>query len=198
MACGRARRAAPPGFSWWPRSEVPLLLLLLHRRRRVAVDDPTLALRRRRRHQLTHDAGQGLGVALDRAGQRIAAEGAEPDLAHARRLAVMERHPVVVDHDQRAVALDDRPGPGEVQGDDRDLLAVDVPPDVELGPVGKRKHAHRFTPMLHRVVKAPELGSLSLRVPSMLRRAEGEDALLGTRRLFVAPRTADGGVEAVL
>ena len=47
-------------------------------------------------------------VAFDRAGERIAAKRAEADAAHLRRLAGLERHALVVDHDQRAVALDDR------------------------------------------------------------------------------------------
>ena len=47
-------------------------------------------------------------LGLDGAGERVAAEGAEPHRAHLD-LAGLDRHAVVVDHDQRAVALDDRP-----------------------------------------------------------------------------------------
>ena len=51
--------------------------------------------------------------------------------------------------------------------------------------------------MLARVVEVPQLGTLILGVPAMLRGAEGEDALLGARLLFVAPRAAERRVEAV-
>jgi hypothetical protein len=53
----------------------------------------------------------------DRAGQRIAAQGAEADPLHAGRLAGLQRHPVIVDHDQHAVAVDHGPVRGEVQID---------------------------------------------------------------------------------
>ena len=115
-----------------------------------------------------------------------------------RLLPRLERHPVVVDHDPRPVAVDDRPLGGEVERHDRDLLAVDVEPDVELGPVREREDADRLALAVARVVEPPELGPLVLRVPAMLRGAEGEDALLRARLLLVAPRAAERGVEAVL
>ena len=63
-----------------------------------------------------------VGVGFDRPGQRIAAEGAEADPPHLRRLAGLERQPVVVDHDQRARALDHRPLLGEIERHDRDVF----------------------------------------------------------------------------
>ena len=53
---------------------------------------------------------QRRGLGLDRAGERIAAERAEADGALVRRLAGEQRQPLVVDHDQRAVALHDGRG----------------------------------------------------------------------------------------
>ena len=50
-----------------------------------------------------------LGGRLDRGGERVAAEGAEPHAPHLRLLAVLQRVAVVVDHDQLAAAVDDRP-----------------------------------------------------------------------------------------
>ena len=91
-------------------------------------------------------AGSVSALALDRAGERIAAERAEAHLLHHRRLAGLERHALVVDHDQRAVALDHRPLLREVQRHDRNVLEVDVLPDVELGPVREREHADRSRP----------------------------------------------------
>jgi hypothetical protein len=109
----------------------------------------------------------------------------------------LERHALVVDHDQGAVAIDHRPHRRQVERHDRDVLEVDVLPDVELGPVRQRKDADRFARVLARVVEPPELGPLRLRVPAVLGAAEREDALLGARLLLVAPGAAEGRVEAV-
>ena len=71
---------------------------------------------------LLDDVRQGRRVAVDRAGQRIAAERPEAHLPHLGRLARLERHPVVVHHDPGAVATHDRPRFREVQRHDRDVL----------------------------------------------------------------------------
>jgi hypothetical protein len=75
---------------------------------------------------------------------------------------------MVIDHDEGAVTLDHRTFGGEVERHDRDLLEVDVLPDVELGPVRQGKDADGLF-VLPGVVEAPELGPLVLRVPVMLR-----------------------------
>ena len=73
------------------------------------VDQPALALGGARRQHLADDLLQAVGVGFDRAGQRIAAERAEAHHAVLDDLAGLELHPLVVDHDQHAVALDHRP-----------------------------------------------------------------------------------------
>ena len=143
-------------------------------------------------------SGSVVGVALDGAGERVAAERAEADALHLRLLAGLQRHAVVVDHDQRAVALDDGPVGGEVERDDRDVLEVDVLPDVELGPVREREDADALALVDLAVVEVPQLGPLVLRVPLVELVAEGVDALLGARLLLVAAGAAERGVEAVL
>ncbi len=150
-----------------------------------------------REQHFLDDRRQRVGVALDRPGKRVAAERAESHFPQHRLLARVQRHAIVVHHDQRTVALHHRALGREVQRHDRDVVQVDVLPDVELGPVRHRKHADRLTLVHARVVYAPELGSLVLRVPAMLRRAEREDPLLGAALLLVAARTAKGGIEAV-
>ena len=80
------------------------------------------------------------GRAVDRVRDRMAAEGAEA-------LAVA----------------------GEVEGRVRDVLAADVFPDVEFGPVGDREDAQRLTRATTCVVDLPQLGALPLRVPLVLR-----------------------------
>ncbi len=129
--------------------------------------------------------------------QRVAAEGAEAHHAHLGGLALEQGEPLVVDHDQDAVALDDRARLGEVQVRDRDVLALDVLPDIELGPVGQREDPHRLARRQLRVRGAPELGSLLARIPLVPGLAQAEDALLGAAALLVAPGTADGRVEPV-
>ena len=87
---------------------------------------------------------------------------------------------------------------GEVDRGHLELLAVDVLPDVELGPVGEREHAHVLALADPAVVEVPQLGALVLGVPLAELVAEGEDPLLGAGPLLVAAGAAEGGVEAVL
>jgi hypothetical protein len=116
--------------------------------RLIVVDHAALALAGGGQQHLLDDLLQRVGLGLDRAGQRVAAQGAEAHLLHHRHLAGLQRHALVVDHDQRAVALDHRPLGGEVQRHDGDVLAVDVLPDVQLGPVADREHADRLALVL--------------------------------------------------
>src|SRR5205085_1217665 len=101
----------------------------------------------------------------------------------------------VVDHDEHAVTLDDRPLLGEVERDDGDALEVDVLPDVQLGPVREREDADALALVDAAVVEVPQLGPLVLRVPLVEAVAERVDALLGPRLLLVAAGPAERGVE---
>src|SRR5579862_8682117 len=91
-----------------PTSEVPLLLLALHGSRAVVIDDPAAPLGTAARHRLADDLGNGRGVALDCAGQRVTSKRPEADTAGFRQLTNAEREAVVVDHDQRIAAAHDR------------------------------------------------------------------------------------------
>ena len=79
-----------------------------------------------------------------------------------------ELHPVIVDHDQDPIALDDGPFGCEVEGYHRDVFLEDVDPDVQLGPVRERKDTDAFTIADFAVVDAPELRALVLWVPAMI------------------------------
>src|SRR3954462_13164729 len=103
-------------------------------------------------------------------------------------LRVGEQHPVAAEH--RALV-------GEVDRRHLDALAEDVLPDVELRPVREREYAEVLARPDARVVEVPQLGPLAPRVPASEVVAEGDDALLGSRALLVAPRAAEAGVEAV-
>src|SRR3954466_9177916 len=106
-------RRRSSSFFWWraryewmssrPRStacisEIPLALLLLHRPRLVVVDHPALPLGVPPQQHLLDDLRQRRRVALDRAGERVAAERAEPHPLHHRLLPGPQPrpHPLVV------------------------------------------------------------------------------------------------------
>src|SRR5262249_22341422 len=114
-----------------------------------------------------------------------------------RLLAVRERQPVVIDHDQRTVTHDHWAWRREIERHNRDRLLMDVEPDVELGPVGEREDAQALAFALAAVVEPPGLDALALGVPAMLRVAQRKYALLGARALLVAARAAESGIEAV-
>ena len=105
---------------------------------------------------------------------------------------------VVLHRDERAAAHQHGPLLGEIQRHDGDVLQVDVLPDVELGPVRERKHAHALARVDAGVEQIPQLGPLVLGVPLAEAVAEGEDALLGAGLLLVAARAPDGRVESAL
>ena len=87
-------------------------------------------------------AGQRVRRALDRAGERIAAERAEADLLHRRTsrpgASGMRSSSTMISVPSRSTT---GRGFGEVERHDRNVLEVDVLPDVELGPVRQRKDA---------------------------------------------------------
>ena len=98
--------------------------------------------------------------------------------------------------DQGLAAHHHGPRLGEIQRHDGDVLQVDVVPHVELGPVGKRKHADALALVDAAVEEVPQLGPLVLGVPLAEAVAEGIDALLGARFFLVAARAAESRVEA--
>ncbi len=166
------------------------------------VDHPALALASTGQEHFLDDFRQRGRGGFHGTGQRVAAEGTETHhlLGDARLFLVRQvlKDALVVDHDQRAVLLDHFALGGEVQRHDRDLLQVDVLPDVQLGPVGQREDADRLTLLDLAVVHVPQLGALVLRVPAVLAVTEGVHALLGAGLFLVAARATKGGIEAVL
>lgn len=67
----------------------------------------------------------------------------------------MERHTLVVDHDQAAVALYYWAFGGEIKAWDLDLFLIDVLPDIEFCPVAKGEHADAFVVVDACVVDVP-------------------------------------------
>jgi len=161
------------------------------------IDDAALALGALGEQHLLNDLRQGVRLALDGAGERITTERTEAHALQHRLLTRLERHAIVVDHDQNPTAFDDRPEFGEIERHDGDLFRGDIFPNVELGPIRQRKDPHRLALRKARVIESPEFRPLVLRVPAMLGAAQRENAFLGTALLLVAPRTAESGIEAV-
>jgi hypothetical protein len=164
--------------------------------RRRRVDHPTLTLGGGGEQHLLDDAGERVGVALDRARQRVAPERAEPHVLDLGHLARVERHAVVVDHDQHATAVDHRSFAAKYSG--------------TIGICSRWMYCHTSSSVQFEIgntrsvspggggrCRPPQLGPLALRVPLVLRRADREHPLLGPRLLLVATRAAEAQVEAV-
>src|ERR1700730_7707128 len=128
------------------------------------VDDAPLSLGTSTEEYLCEHCGERVRLALDGAGEGIAAEGAEAHFLDGRLIAGLKGHARIVHHDERAVALNHGARGGQVQGYDGDVFQPDVLPDIQLGPVRERKHPKALTGSLTRVVELPELGALLSRV----------------------------------
>src|ERR1700730_5349753 len=162
------------------------------------INDAPAALGETAFHRLANNLGDGRGAALDRAGQRIAAERPESDRPDLWSLAWFERETIVIDHDERPAAANHRARLREIERDHGDALLMEVDPNVELGPVRERKHADALAFPFAPVVKAPRLGPLPFRIPAVLGIPKRKHALLGARALFIAPGTAERYVELIL
>src|SRR5262252_7471333 len=99
-----------------------------------------------------------------------------------------------IDRQQHTVAIDHAPRMREINAGEIDVLAGDVLPDVQLGPVGKRKDADMLAGPDPAVQQPPQLGPLQLGIPLTELVAEGEYSLLRAGLFFVAPRSAKGAV----
>src|SRR3954453_1399503 len=176
-ACSAAAEWSRPALRR-EASEVPLLLPVLH----GGVTDLVVATGGA---ALGHAGHRDLGDDLLDGGRVREHGGGEvgvADRAVAHRLPAdllaVPRRDELVDLVEHPLALDDVALLREVQRRDRDLLAGDVLPDVELGPVRQREHPDRLTEVDAAVVEVPQLGALVLRVPLAELVAEAEHPLL--------------------
>src|SRR5439155_12849585 len=92
------------------------------------------------------------------------ADGAEAHRRHERVLAG-EPLDVLAGRVEHPVAPEDLPLVREVDRRQLELLALDVLPHVELGPVRDREDSDVLALADARVVEVPELGPLRARVP---------------------------------
>ena len=150
-------------------SEIALLLLLLHRRRLRRGRSRGPGARRCVASSISWMIAGSVSASLSiGAGQRIAAERAE---AHHASSSASRRARSGMRSSSTMISVPSRSTTGRVGGEverhDRDVLEVDVLPDVELGPVRQREDADALALVLAGVVEAPQLGPLVLRVPAV-------------------------------
>ena len=149
----------------------------------AAISRDDVVERRRRRAHGARAGHVAHGAVADRGALRAPRRRAASTCSETR-----VEHPVAGEH----VAL-----VGEVDRRELEALAGDVLPDVELGPVGDREHAHVLAAADAPVVEVPQLRALAARVPLAEVVAEGEDPLLRAGALLVAAGAAERGVEVV-
>src|SRR3546814_3323770 len=80
----------------------------------------------------------------------------------------------------------------EIEGDDGDVVQVDILPDVQFGPVADREDADALPLVLAGIVEVPQFRALVLGIPAVAGGAEGEDALLRPALFLVAAGAAEG------
>ena len=161
------------------------------------VDDAVGALGGFEREQLRDNLRDCVRIGADGAGAWAAAKRTQARLHHLRLLAC-SRHEALLGGQKGVAAYIHGALLREVEIDDGDIFFVDVLPHVHLGPVGEREDADAFAGVDAAVVEVPQLGALILRVPLSGGVTEGVDALFGAGFFFVAARTAEGCVEAIV
>ena len=139
----------------------------------------------------------GGGGGLDGAGAGHVAHGAVAHGAGDDLLAVAQ--PVdAAGRQPHPVTQEDLALVGVVEAGQGDVLALDVAPHVQLGPVAQGEDPHVLTGAVAGVEQVPQLGALVARVPLAELVAQGDDALLGPGLLLVAAPAAEDAVEAAL
>src|SRR5215472_2780243 len=161
------------------------------------VDDAVLTLRALDQHHLLDNLWNRYGMRPNSSGARTAAQRSHTAEDHLGLFAGEQRD-VLLHWNQRRTADHHWTGLGEVERNDRDVLQVDVLPDVEFRPVGERKNADAFAFVDPSVEQIPELRPLVFRVPLPKGVAERIHALLCSGLLLVAARTTESSVVLAL
>src|SRR4029077_4269187 len=130
-------RTAEAGAALRPpqSSEVALALAILHRCVGEAIVGASRApFGDAARGDLVDDLGDTACIGRDRTGAARVTHGAIADRSHLGLLVAARLHPLV-HREEHAVPGDDLTLVSKVDRGEIDVLALDVPPDVELGPV---------------------------------------------------------------
>ena len=115
--------------------EVSLAFLLLHRTRFIVVDEATLSFRTRGNKSLFDDVRDRCSRALVASGQRVTAERSKPRDSCFGLFPWIQTQSVVVHYDPLTAALHHRPWLSKVEQRQRNVLAMDVQPYIQFGPV---------------------------------------------------------------
>ena len=188
MKASSASRASLVGC-WSGSSEITLALLQFHRAFFIVIDGAIFALGTAEGNHLLDNLGERVGLGANRAGARHAAQ--RPHAAdHALRFFARQQLGFIGDDDNGAIANDDVMFAGEIQRHDGNIFQVDVQPDIQLGPIGKRKYADALAFVDARIKNIPQFGTLALGVPLAKGIAEGVNSFLGARFFLVAAGAA--------
>src|SRR5882762_4630696 len=120
--------------------EVALALLDFHRAFLVVIDRAIFTLGPAERNHLLDDFGNAIGIRPDRSRARYATERPHAAL-DGLNLFSWAKLIVRINQNDRAVAHDRLAFFCKIKRHNRDILDVDVEPDVEFRPVGERKNA---------------------------------------------------------
>src|ERR1019366_378343 len=107
-------------------------------------------------------------------------------------------HKGLLHRDERIATHQHEPRLGEVKRNDGNLFEMNVVPDVELSPIGKRENANAFVGPDAAIEEVPQLGALIFGIPLPCTVAKGENAFLGAGFLLIATRTAKSRIEVVV
>src|SRR5580658_3235360 len=188
----RARRTLGP-----VRSKVPFPFLDLHRAFLIVVDDAVFAFGTAHQLHLVDDLLDRVGLGTNGAGAWAATEG--PHAAHYHlRFFARHQHEILFDGNQRAAAHDHGAQLRVVERDDRDALALDVLPDVELRPVRERENADVLAFIDAGIIDVPQFRALIFGIPLAEFVAKGIDALFGTGLFLVPARATERGIVAAI
>lgn len=130
--------------------------------------------------------------------QGIATQGSESDGSDLWGFTGFERHAFIIDHDEGAISFDDGTRCCEIERDDRNVLEIDVLPDIEFGPIGEGEDADALAFVDLAVVDIPKFGALIFGIPAVIFVTEGVDPFLGARLFLITPSTTEGGIELVV
>ena len=176
--------------------EIPFFFAVLHGAFAALVVHASAALSNACCGNFIDDFFEGVGVAFKGARDCEIAEGPETDMHHFGRFIRAEVEVVGVGEDL-ACATDALAVMREVERRQGDVLAEDVVPHVELGPVVQREDAEVLAGRVHAVEQVPQLGTLVLGVPLAEVVAVGEEAFLGAGFFLVAAGPTDAGIKLV-
>lgn len=138
------------------------------------------------------------GVGLDGTAEWVASQGAEAHFFDLDFFIRLQAATFVINHHDHLRAHYYRAVLGKIQWHNRDVLLVDILPDIELGPIGEWKHTYVFVPVLASVVQVPDFRTLALWALVVIGGADRKYLFLGAESFFIAATPTQDHVEPVM